>query len=88
MVTANPAHFRTVRTAALLIMLFSAVAVLLALFVFPVACSFLGGLQLVSLGLLFLAGLLALVVEHFLWRRKHGLGKKAEVVPGLAPLNP
>jgi len=43
---------------------FSLVVGLLVLFVIPGACSFLGGLQLVILGLLFVTGSLGFLVGH------------------------
>ncbi len=49
---------------------FSLVMGLLVLFVIPGACSFLGGLQLVILALLFILGGLGFLVGHHMIRRQ------------------
>ncbi len=48
---------------------FSVVASLLVLFVIPGACSFLGGLEVVLLGLLLIAGLIVLLIGRILEHR-------------------
>ncbi len=60
------------------IAVFSLAMGLFVLFVIPVACSFVGSLQLAILGLLFGLGALTFLVGFFLSRRK----RKAGAEPG------
>ncbi len=70
MVTFNPTFNpnltgkELLRLAGGFVAVFSLVVGLLVLFVIPGACSFLGGLQLVILGLLFVTGVLGFLVGH------------------------
>ncbi len=53
---------------------FSLAIGLLVLFVIPGACSFVSGLQLILLGLLFVVGVLAFLIGNALLRKKRGRG--------------
>lgn len=55
------------------ISIFSVVIGLLVLFAIPVACSYVGSIQLVILGLLFVLGVMAFLAGTvFSWRRRKG----------------
>ena len=62
MLIRSPVDLGILRTAGAFTAVFSLVVGLLVLFVIPGACSFVGGLQLVLLGFLFLAGVFAFLL--------------------------
>ncbi len=70
MVALNPPRQHVMHVSGLFITIFSVVVGLLLVFVIPSACSFLGGLQIVLLGLLLIAGLIVLLLAHTVFRNK------------------
>jgi hypothetical protein len=59
---------RVLRVGGAFTAIFSLAMGLLILFVVPIACSFVGGIQLIVLSFLFIGGLLALLLGKTLWR--------------------
>ncbi len=59
-----------VRIAGAFVAIFSLVVSLLVLFVIPGACTFVGGLQLLILGLLFILGAVAFVIGTIFSRKR------------------
>ncbi len=61
--------------------LFSLVVGVLVLFVIPGACTFVSGLQLIVLGFLFVAGVLAFLLGNTWLRKKVGIGTSPKGEP-------
>ena len=71
MIRQNPIDSRSVlRIGGAFTLAFSVVMAILVLFVIPVACSFLGGLELLILGSLFIVGAIAFVIGRVLSTRR------------------
>ncbi len=70
MVKQNPTSSSVLRIGGAFTAVFSLVVGLLVLFVIPGACTFVGSLQLLILGFLFVIGVLAFLLGNALLRRK------------------
>ncbi len=69
MVVQRPTSSRLLRTGGAFTAIASLAMGLLFLFVIPTACSFVGSLQIVILGFLFIAGLLSFFLGYALMRK-------------------
>ncbi|MFQ6121435.1 MAG: hypothetical protein ACE5LA_00015 [Dehalococcoidales bacterium] len=70
MVTQRPSYISILRIGGAFLAVFSVVVAALILYVIPIACSFVGNLQLVVLGFLFVGGVLSFFVGQGLARRR------------------
>ena len=71
MIYDSPVTGSTLRLGGAFTTVFSVVAGLLVLFVIPVACTFVSGIQLIILGFLFVIGLLVFLLgQALVWKQK------------------
>jgi membrane protein implicated in regulation of membrane protease activity len=70
MVTQTASNVSLLRVGGAFVAIFSVVVAALILFVIPVACTFVGSIQLLLLGLLFIAGVVSFLFGQVLSRRR------------------
>lgn len=70
MLIRRPMDFGTVQTGGAFTAIFALAIGLLVLFVIPGACSFVGGIEIILLALLFIAGVIAFILGSTVFKKK------------------